>query len=318
MMTWDSVFYLHISRPSCGFNGDISPVKCLMLPTFRKMAQVPLNRLPLPSVTLQSSLSRLALADQPSAQRRSTTFSPSTSGIWARVHPLWAAWPLRITKAEVEEMGVDMDNGGQVSMEDVLKRWDPVEEQGEKMRKSENGLKVVTSPHRLKLEAYLLGISASILADSLPHLNVGDAVELCNAGANQASTNGSASEARGMLVDILSGRQLLVGESLKAITDGLLTNGHTSSSDTAGPSSLPYGPWSTRYYGHQFGSWAGQLGDGRAISILETDSASGGRQEIQVKGAGRTPFSRTADGLAVLRSGVREFLGCEGMTTLNV
>lgn len=64
--------------------------------------------------------------------------------------------------------------------------------------------------------------------------------------------------------------------------------------------------------GHQFGSWAGQLGDGRAVSILETTTADGKRQEIQLKGAGRTPFARTADGLAVLRSGVREYLCAEG------
>lgn len=66
------------------------------------------------------------------------------------------------------------------------------------------------------------------------------------------------------------------------------------------------------------GVWAGQLGDGRAISLLETVSAEGGRQEIQLKGAGRTPFSRTADGLAVLRSGIREYLGCESVAALGI
>lgn len=273
-----------------------------MFPTFRKMAQVPLHHLPLPSTTLQSSLPRLVLGDTPSAQRRSTTFSPSTPGIWARVNPLWAAWPLRITKAEVEEMGVDIEGGGQVSVEDVLARWDLVEE-GEKGEKGENGLRVITSPHRLKLEAHLLGISGSTLVDSLPQLDVGDAVDLCSS-TGTSSTRGH--EAREMLVDLVSGRRVLAGDS--QATNGV-SNGHATSNGDAGTS---YGPWSTRYCGHQFGSWAGQLGDGRATSILETESPSRGRQEIQVKGAGRTPFSRTADGLAVLRSGVREFLGCEG------
>src|SRR5207344_1598843 len=62
------------------------------------------------------------------------------------------------------------------------------------------------------------------------------------------------------------------------------------------------------YGGHQFGSWAGQLGDGRAISLGEVVGAAGARWELQLKGAGRTPYSRSADGRAVLRSSIREFL----------
>ena len=60
-------------------------------------------------------------------------------------------------------------------------------------------------------------------------------------------------------------------------------------------------PYAARYGGHQFGHWAGQLGDGRAITLGELLAADGTRQELQLKGAGRTPYSRTADGRAVLR-----------------
>src|SRR3954453_10806664 len=77
-------------------------------------------------------------------------------------------------------------------------------------------------------------------------------------------------------------------------------------------------PYAANYGGHQFGHWAGQLGDGRAITLGETINAKGERWELQLKGAGRTPYSRTADGRAVLRSSVREFLCSEAMHHLGV
>lgn len=77
-------------------------------------------------------------------------------------------------------------------------------------------------------------------------------------------------------------------------------------------------PYAARYGGHQFGQWAGQLGDGRAITLAEVVSPDGVRHELQLKGAGRTPYSRTADGRAVLRSSVREFLCSEAMHHLGV
>jgi len=73
-------------------------------------------------------------------------------------------------------------------------------------------------------------------------------------------------------------------------------------------------PFATVYSGHQFGVWAGQLGDGRAIMLGETE----GGLEVQLKGAGRTPYSRGADGRAVLRSSIREFLCSEAMHGLGV
>ncbi len=77
-------------------------------------------------------------------------------------------------------------------------------------------------------------------------------------------------------------------------------------------------PYSAAYGGHQFGSWAGQLGDGRAITLGEAVASDGSRQELQLKGAGPTPYSRRADGRAVLRSSVREFLCSEAMHHLGI
>lgn len=78
-------------------------------------------------------------------------------------------------------------------------------------------------------------------------------------------------------------------------------------------------PWAQCYGGFQFGQWAGQLGDGRAISLFETTNpASGIRYELQLKGAGLTPYSRFADGKAVLRSSIREFVVSEALHALGV
>jgi uncharacterized protein YdiU (UPF0061 family) len=76
-------------------------------------------------------------------------------------------------------------------------------------------------------------------------------------------------------------------------------------------------PYSACYGGHQFGTWAGQLGDGRAITLAEVDHA-GKTWEIQLKGAGLTPYSRHADGRAVLRSSLRELVCSEAMHHLGV
>jgi uncharacterized protein YdiU (UPF0061 family) len=76
-------------------------------------------------------------------------------------------------------------------------------------------------------------------------------------------------------------------------------------------------PLSAVYSGHQFGSWAGQLGDGRAILLGELATADG-PMELQLKGAGLTPYSRMGDGRAVLRSSIREFLCSEAMFALGI
>jgi len=77
-------------------------------------------------------------------------------------------------------------------------------------------------------------------------------------------------------------------------------------------------PYAMCYGGHQFGNWAGQLGDGRAINLGEIVNPQGQHWALQLKGSGATPYSRTADGLAVMRSSIREFLCSEAMYHLGV
>ena len=77
-------------------------------------------------------------------------------------------------------------------------------------------------------------------------------------------------------------------------------------------------PHAACYGGHQFGNWAGQLGDGRAINLGEAVNRRGEHWTLQLKGAGPTPYSRRADGLAVMRSSLREFLCSEAMHHLGV
>lgn len=79
-----------------------------------------------------------------------------------------------------------------------------------------------------------------------------------------------------------------------------------------------YDPIASVYAGHQFGVFVPQLGDGRALMIAELHDREGKHQELQLKGAGRTPYSRGADGRAVLRSSIREYLCSEAMHALGV
>eukprot|EP01025_Chloroclados_australasicus_P048654 TRINITY_DN551_c0_g1_i6.p3 TRINITY_DN551_c0_g1~~TRINITY_DN551_c0_g1_i6.p3 ORF type:complete len:578 (-),score=68.33 TRINITY_DN551_c0_g1_i6:211-1944(-) len=87
----------------------------------------------------------------------------------------------------------------------------------------------------------------------------------------------------------------------------------------SGQAPLPQGqPYAQCYGGHQFGSWAGQLGDGRAITLGESINSKGDRWELQLKGAGKTPYSRFADGRAVMRSSIREFVASEALFHLGI
>jgi serine/tyrosine/threonine adenylyltransferase len=87
----------------------------------------------------------------------------------------------------------------------------------------------------------------------------------------------------------------------------------------SGMQALPgYEPLAMVYSGHQFGQWAGQLGDGRALTIGQVRNDASGLWDIQLKGAGRTPYSRFGDGRAVLRSSIREYLCSEAMAALGV
>lgn len=89
---------------------------------------------------------------------------------------------------------------------------------------------------------------------------------------------------------------------------------HTFTGNRLAPGSVPL---ASVYSGHQFGNWAGQLGDGRALLLGDLDTPMG-MQEVQIKGAGLTPYSRMGDGRAVLRSSIREFLCSEAMHALGI
>jgi len=151
----------------------------------------------------------------------------------------------------------------------------------------------------------LAGLSAKSVADLFPTLDVGDAFEFLKSGSD---AGGEETAKRNELEQFLAGHIVAVQEA----KDG----------------KRGFAPWSLCYGGHQFGSWASQLGDGRAISIYTTPSKWPTYEqdnvyyppvaELQLKGAGRTPYSRFADGLAVLRSSVREYLGSEAMAALGV
>ncbi|GAA5952039.1 hypothetical protein JCM21900_006230 [Sporobolomyces salmonicolor] len=151
-------------------------------------------------------------------------------------------------------------------------------------------------------KAKLLSLSTKLLEEWLPNLDIG-----------RADGTEEEQAVRQQFLDVLAGKTVLAREGdLKG----------------KGKDAVPgkgFAPWSLCYGGHQFGSWASQLGDGRAISILSTPptaevaAKTGFRAvELQLKGAGRTPYSRFADGLAVLRSSIREYLGAEALAALGV
>jgi hypothetical protein len=87
----------------------------------------------------------------------------------------------------------------------------------------------------------------------------------------------------------------------------------------SGRAQFPGGePLAMVYSGHQFGQWAGQLGDGRALLIAQVRNTQGELWDVQLKGAGLTPYSRFGDGRAVMRSTIREYLGSEAVAALGI
>ncbi len=114
---------------------------------------------------------------------------------------------------------------------------------------------------------------------------------------------------------ILWSEEVAASLDLKEPTTKKGIEAQTFSGNLVNPDSSPY---AMRYAGHQFGNWAGQLGDGRAISLGEILNKKQERYEIQLKGAGVTPYSRRGDGRAVFRSSLREFLCSEAMHHLGI
>jgi serine/tyrosine/threonine adenylyltransferase len=101
------------------------------------------------------------------------------------------------------------------------------------------------------------------------------------------------------------------------LSDALVTSPEGVAAFTGNLALVGSRPLASVYSGHQFGVWAGQLGDGRAILLGELETRAG-PQEVQLKGSGLTPYSRMGDGRAVLRSSIREFLGSEAMYGLGI
>ncbi|KAK0199189.1 hypothetical protein DFS33DRAFT_1388938 [Desarmillaria ectypa] len=171
---------------------------------------------------------------------------------------------------------------------------------------SNNGSPKYIPQHRDQTRT-LIGLSETGVRDCIPQLDVGDAFALLGKPAladsnstedkdlqSKSAASDSDVSARKDLVEILGGHAVLMSDD--------------------------FAPWSLRYSGHQFGTWAGQLGDGRAVTILVSQHPDDPSltYELQLKGAGRTPYSRSADGLAVVRSSIREFLCSEAMQALSI
>ncbi|KAF9223852.1 UPF0061-domain-containing protein [Gyrodon lividus] len=283
-----------------------------------KFTKVPISELPLPppshiltknltpdpSIPSPAAFINDVLPNRPSVQRRARLLPAPAH--FSYVNPMPLEFPYEVAPPELPEVIEDKAA--------YIEKWLGEREavvQTEKYlaRSNASGLfKFIAKVRDQRRE--LIGLSETCLRDCLPHLDVGDAflslghptLAPSNLEENdQQRPSPEAEAARQELVDVLAGHTTLM------------------STDSA-TGEKGFSPWSLRYSGHQFGVWAGQLGDGRAISVLVTPHPSQDNvtYELQLKGAGRTPFSRSADGLAVLRSSIREFLCSEAMQALSI
>ncbi|KAF5392322.1 hypothetical protein D9757_001409 [Collybiopsis confluens] len=253
------------------------------------------------------------LVSNPSIQRRARLVSPETH--FSHVTPLPLAFPYNIEPPSPDESEKTEDKGA------FIERW--LSQREPRILKAgftsaECGLKLRYSEIPSEDERVLIGLSENGLKDCIPHLDVGDAFASLGVpslvvdsdsegnGTNHQSDIEAVVVAREELIQVLSGGAVLMSQEYPK---------SDSSPERAG-----FAPWSHRYSGFQFGTFAGQLGDGRAVSILVTPHPSIPNEtyELQLKGAGRTPYSRSADGLAVLRSSIREYLCSEAMAALGI
>ncbi|TFK72950.1 UPF0061-domain-containing protein [Pluteus cervinus] len=257
------------------------------------------NLTPDPSTPSVAEFRNKVLTNTPSLQRRARLLSAESH--FSYVTPMPMPFPYDIDPPSPSD---EVQNKGE-----YIEKWLAQREAIHNEKLSQTSPLRKYFPRNRDQARELIGLSETGLRDCLPHLDVGDAFSLIGAPtlANSFSEEGdgapSDSEgevaARRDLVDVLSGYAVLMNNESE---------------------STSFAPWSLRYSGHQFGSWAGQLGDGRAISVLVTPHPSNPdlTYELQLKGAGRTPFSRSADGLAVLRSSIREYLCSEAMQALGI
>lgn len=237
---------------------------------------------------------RKVLAESPSIQRRARLVDNRTH--FSYVSPFPLSFPYDI---EPDESDTVTDKAA------FIERWLSRREAIQEYQSQSNTVLKKYFPQERDQTRMLIGLSETGIRDCLPQLDVGDAFALLGKPALtvsistedknlQSTSTESDISARNDLVDILGGHAVLMSDD--------------------------FAPWSLRYSGHQFGTWAGQLGDGRAVTILVSQHPDDPSltYELQLKGAGRTPYSRSADGLAVVRSSIREFLCSEAMQALSI
>jgi hypothetical protein len=232
-------------------------------------AKKPISALPLPPETLQLTKNLTPdaeipspprfleiLKEKPSIQRRSRAVSAQSH--FSFTSPLPVQFPYRFQPPDPPPADEERLN----YIERMLAELEPLEEQPLPTAAQGSRYKKFASSNR-DPERVLLGLSETGLRDCVPGLDVGDAFSVIGKPSLVPSEEGdepteAAEEeivARQELVDVLSGRSMIVPFD---------ENGNPVS-----------GPWSLRYSGHQFGVWAGQLGDGRAISVCESTRLSG-------------------------------------------
>lgn len=237
---------------------------------------------------------RKVLAESPSIQRRARLVDNKTH--FSYVSPFPLSFPYDI---EPDESDTITDKAA------FIEQWLSRREATQELRSQNNTVLKKYIPQERDQTRILIGLSETGIRDCVPQLDVGDAFTLLGKPALTASNSTedynirststvSDISAREDFVDVLGGHAVLMSDD--------------------------FAPWSLRYSGHQFGTWAGQLGDGRAVTILVSQHPDDPSltYELQLKGAGRTPYSRSADGLAVVRSSIREFLCSEAMQALSI
>ena len=182
---------------------------------------------------------RKVLRENPSIQRRARLLPPEAH--YAHLSPFPMSFPYDIQSPEGDE---DVTDKAQF-IENWLADREAVKPQSDR----DGSLLNIFTPNNRDNRRELIGLSETGLRDCLPHLQVGDAFTLLGSPSlipedepePETSLNEHHVSARKELIDVLGGHAMLMSEH--------------------------FAPWSLRYSGHQFGSWAGQLGDGRAVSI---------------------------------------------------
>ncbi|KAJ4479983.1 hypothetical protein J3R30DRAFT_3467167 [Lentinula aciculospora] len=249
------------------------------------------------------------LAKTPSVQRRARLTTPEIH--FSFVTPFPTSFPYNIEPPSPDESEKLVEDKGA-----YVEKW--LADKEARIPKAATSAKLqLHYPLKDDEPRILIGLSETGLADCVPHLDVGDAFATLGApalvfsdtegdGSNHKSGYEEILTARQEMMDVLGGRAALMSQDYPK--------------SESNPERVGFAPWSHRYSGHQFGTWAGQLGDGRAVSVLVTPHPLIANEiyELQLKGAGRTPYSRSADGLAVLRSSIREYLCSEAIHALGI